>query len=252
MRTSIPEIPEVAARQGLLTRLKDMLLDNTEVLQKLDPRMLKGAGLEHIAGMDPDTLRKSDIHALSTKDLDDSNVPLSLASYLHWTCPSRDPLPFDELLPHAKVTTWLFSIFFKIATPADRSRQVWEETIYPPLNFTIFFRILIRLHQFGYPAHWLSEALVQILEGEVSTSARSPETSPLSIVEAQRTNPIERLKTAPFVMEMATLTAMFLAMLPFAVMTNVLPDVGQIYEYSIAFELSIYHHRGIGLPVFPL
>ena len=79
MRTSIPEAPEVLAHRAVLARLRDILHNNTELLQRLDPQMLSGAGLEHIRSMDPDILRKSDIHAPRTKDLSVNRVTLSMA-----------------------------------------------------------------------------------------------------------------------------------------------------------------------------
>lgn len=201
--------------------------------------------------MDPEVLRKSDIRSLSTKDLDDDGIANPLGAYLQWSRTTHEPLSFNKLFPRTKVTKWLCGILFKISLPADRSSQDWNILIYAPLNLAIFIRILIHLHELGYLAHWLSEALVQILEDQVTTFARPPETS-LTIAEARRGNPTKRLTTAPFITEMVTLTAMSLPSLPFGVITSALPNVAHIYRYKIAFKLLTQFGDGISLPVFVL
>ena len=65
------------------------------------------------------------------------------------------------------------------------------------------------------------------------TSARPPQTSPLTIEESQREYPAKRLSTAPFIMEMAILTTMLIPILPFPVITNMLPAPERVYEYRI-------------------
>ncbi|KAI4220875.1 MAG: hypothetical protein LQ349_007983 [Xanthoria aureola] len=247
MRTSVPELLAVKEQKAM-----SMVYNNPELFQSLDPAILGRVGLEHIRDMDPDVLRKSDVRSLTSKDLDDDGVIHPLAEYLHWPRTSHFPLPFDQLLPRSKITTWLFTMFFKIVLPADRGSQAWDILIYAPLNLTIFIRILSHLNELGYPAHWLSAALVQILEDEVTTSARPPETSPLSLAEARRENSTKRLTTAPFVTEMVIMTAMFLPLLPFAVITSALPNVDRIHEYKIAFKVKTHFKDGLGLPVFVL
>ncbi|KAL8658086.1 MAG: hypothetical protein Q9226_001290 [Calogaya cf. arnoldii] len=252
MRTSVPELPAVAEHKAFVARYQCMLLENTEIIQKLDPAILRRAGLEHIRDMDPEEVRKTDIRSLSSIDLDDHGIPYPLTEYLHWIRTTQGPLSFDQLLSRPKLTAWLFTMFYKIVLPADRSSQEWGKLIYAPLNLTIFIKILIHLQELGYPAHWLSGALVQILDDQVTTSARPPESSPLNIAEAQRENPTKHLTTAPFMAEMATLTAMFLPTLPFAVITSKLPEVTQIHEYKITFTILTHPGDRIGLPVFVL
>ncbi|KAL8759612.1 MAG: hypothetical protein Q9199_000656 [Rusavskia elegans] len=250
--TSVLELPAVTEQKAFVARFQSMLLENTETIQKLNPAILRRAGLEHIRNMGPERVRKTDIRSLSSIDLDDHGVPYPLAEYLHWNRTNHGPLSFERLLPRPKLTTSLFTMFYKIVLPADRSSQEWGELVYAPLNLTIFIKILIHLHGLGYPAHWLSEPLVQVLKDQVTTSARSPESSPLHIAEAQRQNPTKHLTTAPFMAEMTTLTLVFLPTLPFAVIITTVPEVAQIHEYKITFKILIQPGDRIGLPVFVL
>ena len=151
-------------------------------LRSFPSEPLQRFGLEHIVNLDPKTIRSKDIRSLSTIDLDDNRTINPLAQYLQWSRTSHVPLSFSDLLPRAKLSKWLFTMFFKITLPANRKGQDWDHTlIYAPLNLTAFFRLLIHLQQVGYPSHWLSETLVQILEDQVITLARPPQTSPLLV-----------------------------------------------------------------------
>ena len=149
-----------------LDQLQEMVRSmDADELRSFEIPFLKEIGLEHIKNLDLETIRSKDLRSLSTVDLDDAG---SLAKYLQWSFTSHEPLAFSELLPRPKLNSWLFTIFFKIAIPVNRKSQDWHHTlIYAPLNLTIFFRLLIHLHQVGYPSHWLSDVLVQILENQV-------------------------------------------------------------------------------------
>lgn len=139
-----------------------------------------------------------------------------------------------ELSPRSEVEHWLYAIFLKLALPACVDRL--DTYVYAPLNFTIFFRLIIRLHEFGYPAHWLSGVLSVILSNQVHTTARFPRTSPLTVEESDQKHPRMHIDVAPFVPELGTLTAMWLSKLPFGIATPLtMPKLTTIKRYTIRF-----------------
>ena len=248
-----PDDSDRLEREAAIDKMQQMIRSmSVQDLRSFPSKLLEKFGLEHIVNLDPETIRSTNIRSLSTIDLDDDGTINPLAQYIQWSRTSHDPLSFPNLLPRAKLSKWLFTIFFKITVPANRKGQDWHHTlIYAPLNLTVFFRLLIHLQQVGYPSHWLSEILVQILEDQVITSARPPQTSPLSIQESQRDYQMKRLSTAPFVTEMATLTAMFLPLLPFSVITETLPALDKIHEYTIYLR-PLPEEPGSQVPIFVL
>lgn len=248
-----PDDSDRIEREATIDRMQKMFRSmSVQELRSFPSELLERFGLEHIVKLDPETIRSKDIRSLSTIDLDDDGTINPLAQYLQWSRTSHVPLSFPGLLSRAKLSKWLITIFFKITVPANRKGQDWHhKLIYAPLNLTAFFRLLIHLQQVGYPSHWLSEILVQILEDQVITSARPPQTSPLSIQESQRDYPMKRLSTAPFVVEMATLTAMFLPLLPFSVITEALPALDKIHEYTIYLR-PLPEEPGSQVPIFVL
>ena len=252
-QVTTPDDVDRLEREASINKMQEMFRSmSVQDLRSFPSGLLERFGLEHIVNLDPETIKSKDIRSLSTIDLDDDGTINPLAQYLQWSRTSHVPLSYSDLLPRAKLSKWLFTMFFKITVPVNRKGQNWHHTfIYAPLNLTVFFRLLIHLHQVGYLSHWLSEILVQILEDQVVTSARPPQTSPLSIQEAQCEHPMKRLLTAPFVIEMTTLTAMFLPLLPFVVISETLPALDQIHEYTI-YMRPFPEEPGSHVPIFVL
>lgn len=82
-------------------------------------------------------------------------------------------LTFEGLANKAKVEKWLFAHSLKVVYPYPRT--VWEQALTEvPLNLTAFFRILVHLHEMGYPSHWLAVVVSTILTGVITTTARAP------------------------------------------------------------------------------
>ena len=198
------------------------------VLKKIDIETFRKNGLEAILDLSQEDLRNVNLKSMCTLELDtldlDGGPSINpLGEYFKWRRTNTSPLDFSSLLPRPALQKWLFALFLKIALPVNRTSQPWDTLIYCPLNLTIFFRTLIHLHKTGYPSHWNSEVLIQIIENKFTTSARPPQTSPLDIKEAQTLNPLKKLSTAPFVTEMKTLATIFQPILPFALITDDLP-----------------------------
>ena len=195
-------------------------------------------------------IKRSDDHM---ERLFESGLGMFMFSdYTKWQYVRRKPFPFSYLLPKEALTKWLYALFFKFALPTDRSHMHFNNLIFCPLNLTIYFRILLRLHESGYPRHWLAIALSNIIANSVTTSARPVETAPLEIEEARRDNPVRKVTTAPYAPEMSTLTTIFQPMLPFSIISSALPKPDAIHLYTISFSslhVNYYHDR---MPVFAL
>lgn len=119
---------------------------------------------------------------------------------------------------------------------AQQTKTEWTRVVLPPLNLRIYFRVVMHLHQLGYPSHWLSEILVTIIENKVVSSVRKFETCPLKPSELTKKHPLRKLSTTPYVPEMTTLTVLFQRILPFAVLTP-LPLPKTIHCFSIKIPI---------------
>ncbi|KAH8700726.1 hypothetical protein BGW36DRAFT_405925 [Talaromyces proteolyticus] len=172
------------------------------------------------------------------KMTDKEDIPMfEMSGYMDWKREST-PFPYELLLPRAELTRFVYTHFLKVALPCGRSLSDhhFAHFIYPTLNLTNFFRLLIHLHEIGYPPHWLADVLNKILDDQVITTARPPQQVPMQPDEITRQNQPARLSVAAFLPEMTTLTALFQRLLPFTPLTaSPLPALDSIYEYTIQF-----------------
>ena len=219
----------------VLRKAPNTISGNASIVESLEK-----FGISSVLSLNPDKLRNVDLRSVCTRDLatvdltgDSSNV---LADYFQWHRADNHDRDFESLHPRAFIQRWLFALFFKIVLPVDRSDQDWDHSINSPLNLTMFFRVLVMLHEVGYPSHWLSETVEQILEDRVTTCARPPQSSPLTIKESQTESPMKNLSTAPFVCEVSTLATLFEPTLPISIASAVKPKLSSIYEYKIHLE----------------
>ncbi|KAE9983145.1 hypothetical protein EG328_010229 [Venturia inaequalis] len=162
---------------------------------------------------------------------DDFQFPMGACDYLSFK-KWDSKIPFERLIKKAQVEKWLYAHFFKIVYPHPRA--VWEQAlIEAPLNLTAFFRILVHLHEMGYPGHWLAEVVSSILTGLVTTTARAPRSMPLALEEARKDFPNRRTCVKAFVPEFSTLTLLWQRLLPFGVITDALPRLDEVCEFVV-------------------
>lgn len=134
-------------------------------------------------------------------------TPPPRRGYMGWRRTHRGPFNYESLLPLTHLTRVLVTHFFHMALPPTQASE------FAKLNLTSFFRLLLHLHEIGYPPHWLAEILHKILH--------------------------DQHQSAPFVAEMTTLTVLFAKLLPFcpAVMPPalhlLLPAPQDIYSYTL-------------------
>jgi hypothetical protein len=212
-------------------KLNTTCLRNTSLWQSQDE-----FHCEYMAVSDTKMLsRVTDLH-LAGKEDDDPLDPMS--GYMEWRRSRlvKSALPYEDLLPRTELTRFLYMHFFKLALPRGRksSDDNYHAFIHPNLNLTCFFRLLIHLHELGYPAHWLSDVLSKILDNQVVTTARPPRSLPLQPRElSHHNNAPAEVCVGPFVGEMSTLTVLFQRILPFTPFSNTLPSVDMVHQYSM-------------------
>jgi hypothetical protein len=137
-------------------------------------------------------------------------------------------------MPRERLETWLYRLLLKVAMPAERQSQSFI-LIYSPLNLTIFYRLLMHLSNVGYPAHWLSGVLDNLLEGRINTTARPPRSDPMKIKETKAIMPALTQSVKPFVAELSTLASMWQSALPFGVLSTNVPRREDIRKYRLDF-----------------
>lgn len=186
-------------------------------------------------------------------------MPMPMCAYNRWyhQAVSRE---YKNLMPKAKLQTWLYRLFLKTALPVDKYMITDWELIYSPLNLTYFFRLCAHLHSIGYPAHWLSEVVSNLLSGTITTTARPPRSEPLEPREIDAARKPLAQSVAPFTAELSTLAAMWQLLLPFGMLSRHIAPVESLRKYTIAFakvsqEVDAYplfilvFHKGTAIPV---
>lgn len=141
-------------------------------------------------------------------------------------------------MPRERLETWLYRLLLKLAMPTERQSQSFV-LIYSPLNLAIFYRLLLHLSNIGYPAHWLSGVLDNLLEGRIDTTARPPRSDPLKIKETKAIMPALTQSVKPFVAELSTLASMWQSALPFGVLSTNIPRRQDIRKYRLTFTNEI-------------
>lgn len=165
-----------------------------------------------------DTLGKDHLFKLTQMQPLDRELPTPFRTtggtaercYIGWWRAHPGPFNYEALLPRADLTRLLVTHFYNIALPSPTSSG--PEATTP--NLTSFFRLLLHLHEIGYPPHWLAEILHKILD--------------------------DQQHSAPFVAEMTTLAVLFERLLPFFPTTPArftLPAPQDIYSYTAHLPL---------------
>lgn len=162
----------------------------------------------------------------------------TLDEYLYWTRWDSKKLRFPELLHRSTLEKWLYTIFLKITIPYHRkfAGPAWDKTIYSPLNITTIFRVIMHLHELGYPAHWLGGFLSSVLGGKITTNARPPRSCPLAISELKQQRSVRVMSVSPFVAEMQTQATIWMPLLPFGFAPPGLPKLHDIYLYTLCLK----------------
>lgn len=187
---------------------------------------------EYIALSNPTEL-KSIFHVRREAAEETDGLP-ALANYVKWRHHPTSTSSFSNLLPRRRFETWLYRLFLKMTIPIGRKMRDFA-LIYSPLNLTAFLRLCGHLHRVGYPAHWISGVLDELVSGTIRTTARPPRTDPLEIEEAEGTMPMMKQSTKPFVSELTTLLSLWQLALPFGVVSKNVPEASKVHKYELDF-----------------
>lgn len=162
---------------------------------------------------------------------------MPMCEYISWQhSGAKFPLKYDQLLPRAQFTRWLLQLFFKIAIPPNREVRSLAPII-SPLNLTAFVRLLVRLAEMGYPAHWVSSIVEDILNNQVMTTIRPLEEVPTRGPTLEKEHPAKHVSTAPFRAEMEVLLCTWMRLLPFGIVSPAhIPRPEKIFEYRFSIS----------------
>ncbi|TGO30529.1 hypothetical protein BPAE_0005g01250 [Botrytis paeoniae] len=159
--------------------------------------------------------------------------PWPMANYIDYGLSKPFLREFGGLLSRKLFMKWFYALFFRLAIPYNSDLNVSATITFSPLNLTIIFRLIAHLRSIGYPSHWISEALSNILESKVYTTARPPRHSPNPVTEVKREHAEKHLCTLPFIQEMGTLARLFEPLLPFSLPSlPVIPKENAIFKYK--------------------
>lgn len=164
-----------------------------------------------------------------------------LTTYYKWervAAPSK-AMEFGELMTQARLAKWLHSHFFKICLPYERGPAF--DLVYAPLNLTVFMRLLVHVSELGYPAHWFSKVVSDLLSGVLTTTARAPRRYVLKMPGINKQYPLQRVSVEPWKMEVAALVNLWQPLFPFGLVTTstdsgkMLAPMDEINKYTVKF-----------------
>ncbi|OBW64251.1 MAG: hypothetical protein AUREO_056830 [Aureobasidium pullulans] len=163
-----------------------------------------------------------------------------LHDYTMWTVRSQGPpkkLPANERMSRAAVEKYLQAHLLKICLPYPRPKLSAHQTLRAPLNLTVLFRLISHLQSLGYPAHWFSDILGQMLQGTVLTTARAPRQLVTTVGAAKKLYSSMNISVKPWLAELTTLSSIWRGLLPFGLLCEdgLVPDIGRVSKYSLKF-----------------
>jgi hypothetical protein len=147
------------------------------------------------------------------------------------------PQPLEELATRQELSIWLTRLFLSLALPPPSAPVPMR--IPQPLALNAFVKTIQKLHEVGYPSHWLSGVLEDLLTDRAVLHGPLPWDKRLPVVIAQHKQQPTDLKTrlylAPYRAELETAVATAQAFLPFAISlpaASRLPEPHRIARYT--------------------
>lgn len=153
------------------------------------------------------------------------------------------PLPRDlhDLASRPELTTWLMRMLLCILIPGIMDDPKGTASVRCPNNLVAFIELLIHLHFVGFPSHWLSDFLREVLNNKVETDlAPYLGTLPIPVTEATRRVARRKIYLSPWLVEFETILAMSYEAIPFPLSTpedfsTTFSDIG-LFETTIKSE----------------
>lgn len=175
----------------------------------------------------------------------------AVEDYLIWSAVTDKQLNWSERMKRQEFETWIYGHLLKVCLPYPRP-LFSHSPVNAPMYLTVLFRLLERMSEKGYPAHWMSGILASVCTGEVVTNARAPRGIVVHQDDLARTKPKRKISVAPWRAEFTTLLSIWRRLLPFGVITprNTLVPLSDIVEYQVTFPL--FREDQLRLPHFTL
>jgi hypothetical protein len=163
------------------------------------------------------------------------STALELSDYTMWTAGSSKPLRRGELMARHLTENYFQAHLLKICLPFPRTKWSTSFDVRSPLNPTLLFRLIIHFHKMGYPAHWLSDILGNMLEGIITTTTRAPRQQAMTTKEACKTYSSISVCIKPWLAELSTFASIWQHLLPFGLLfsSNLIPALNEIRSYSL-------------------
>ncbi|CAJ2513033.1 Uu.00g011520.m01.CDS01 [Anthostomella pinea] len=176
---------------------------------------------------------------------------LALSDYTMWSATGTKSHPLHRLMSRPALERYICAHLLKTCLPYPRPKFD-NELVYAPLNLNMVFRLLFRMHEAGYPAHWLSGILRTMLEGKLTTSVRAPRQMVQDRVSVEKVHPTLTLSIKPWVAALSTLGTIWQDLLPFGLLfpSALLRQRSTVSEYQISFPP--HHDKALGRPHFML
>ncbi|GAM24902.1 hypothetical protein SAMD00019534_080770 [Acytostelium subglobosum LB1] len=149
-----------------------------------------------------------------------------------WTHAGPKKLPLESLAKRDEIWLWLVRVFINIMLPA-KINPADVVTFNCPNNMSIFFRILDRLRDIGYPLHWLTSFIDQLLSGSVKSAAALSDKRMIPVGAAQSPTP-KTINTMAFQVELRTIASLWLSQSLNARITTPLPNPSDIHQWKIS------------------
>ncbi|KAJ3899861.1 hypothetical protein F5879DRAFT_467980 [Lentinula edodes] len=133
------------------------------------------------------------------------------------TPPSQPfPLPLSQLASRVELIHWLSRVLVYTLAP-PQSRMEAFRVMYPN-NLVPFLNILLHLQTVGFPSHWLSEFLHDVLHDRLmSTATPYSGTMPTPIIEAKRVVQRRKLFLDPWKVDWENMLSIAHEALPFPI-----------------------------------
>jgi hypothetical protein len=178
-------------------------------------------------------------------------IPFMAEDYIVWEKIPSKTLSWDQLPPRRAFDKWMHAHFLKICLPYPRP-LFSDAPVYAPLNLTAILRLVIRMHEVGYPTHWLSGILASFCDGRIQTITRAPRQLVMDRRDIKEIFPSLEISVNPWKAEFSTLLSIWNRLLGFGIIaspgTLLSPD--NICEYAVTFPA--FSHPQLLCPHFML
>lgn len=166
--------------------------------------------------------------------------------YFIWKLQSDRKLPWEKFMKRSEFERWVHGLFLKICLPYPRPVFGADGSpVYAPLNLTVFFGLILQMHEVGYPAHWISGVLNTICEGTITTTTRAPRAEVVKPQDVEKVYLARNINVAPWKAEFTTLLSLWRHLFPFGISS--ISSFGS--KAAVAPVDGIFHYR-IKMPCF--